>query len=46
MTWPGAAGTFWWADPREDLAVVVLAHHALGAWLEQRVRALVYQALL
>jgi CubicO group peptidase (beta-lactamase class C family) len=39
VTWPGAAGTFWWADPREDLALVVLAHHALGARLEQRVRA-------
>jgi CubicO group peptidase (beta-lactamase class C family) len=45
-TWPGAAGTFWWADPREDLAVVVLAHHTFGARLEQRVRALIYQALI
>jgi CubicO group peptidase (beta-lactamase class C family) len=46
VTWPGAAGTFWWADPREDLAVVVMAHHALGDRLQQQVRALVHQALV
>jgi CubicO group peptidase (beta-lactamase class C family) len=46
VTWPGAAGTFWWADPREDLAVVAMAHHALGDRLQQQVRALVLQALL
>jgi CubicO group peptidase (beta-lactamase class C family) len=45
VTWPGAAGTFWWADPHEDLAVVVLAHHALGSRLESQVRAVVLGAL-
>jgi len=26
FSWPGASGTNWWADPREDLAVVFMAH--------------------
>uniref|UniRef100_UPI003F4974F7 serine hydrolase domain-containing protein n=1 Tax=Actinomadura sp. CA-154981 TaxID=3240037 RepID=UPI003F4974F7 len=26
VTWPGAAGTYWWADPKEELAVVFLTH--------------------
>ncbi|PRY35672.1 CubicO group peptidase (beta-lactamase class C family) [Umezawaea tangerina] len=26
VTWPGAGGTTWWADPSEDLGVVVMAH--------------------
>lgn len=26
LTWPGAAGTTWWADPREGLGVVFLTH--------------------
>jgi CubicO group peptidase (beta-lactamase class C family) len=48
VTWPGAAGTFWWADPREDLGVVVMAHvpRRLHARLQAQVRALVHQALL
>jgi len=47
VTWPGAAGTFWWADPREDLGVVVLGHLPPGAQarVESQVRALVYDAL-
>ena len=48
VTWPGAAGTFWWADPREDLGVVVLAHLPPGGRVrvEARVRELVYGALV
>jgi CubicO group peptidase (beta-lactamase class C family) len=47
VTWPGAAGTFWWADPREDLGVVVLAHvpGRLHDRLREQVRALVHGAL-
>src|SRR5207244_2209531 len=26
VTWPGAAGTYWWADPREDLGAVFMTH--------------------
>jgi len=26
ITWSGAAGTSWWADPAEELAVVFMAH--------------------
>ena len=26
FSWPGVSGTNWWADPREDLAVVFMAH--------------------
>ena len=25
FSWPGAAGTDWWADPKEELAVVYLS---------------------
>jgi CubicO group peptidase (beta-lactamase class C family) len=48
VTWPGAAGTFWWADPAEDLGVVVLGHLPPGAQarVESRVRELVYDSLL
>jgi CubicO group peptidase (beta-lactamase class C family) len=48
VTWPGAAGTFWWADPREALGVVVLAHLPPGgqARVEPRVREVVYDALV
>jgi CubicO group peptidase (beta-lactamase class C family) len=46
FTWPGISGTYWWADPSEDLAVVLLLQAPL-----QRVhyrcvmRDLVYAAL-
>ena len=26
FSWPGASGTNWWADPKEELAVVFMAH--------------------
>ena len=47
VTWPGAAGTFWWADPREDLGVVVMAHvpYAAQARIRSAVHDLVYDAL-
>ncbi|WP_051580801.1 serine hydrolase domain-containing protein [Pseudonocardia acaciae] len=25
-SWPGAGGTYWWADPREELCAVLCAH--------------------
>ncbi|WAL65326.1 hypothetical protein ORV05_31220 [Amycolatopsis cynarae] len=39
MTWPGADGTTWWADPTEDLGVVVMAHAT--AVIEPQIGALV-----
>ena len=26
FSWPGASGTNWWADPKEDMVVVFMAH--------------------
>ena len=26
FSWPGASGTNWWVDPKEQLAVVFMAH--------------------
>src|SRR4029077_4553422 len=26
FSWPGASGTNWWVDPREELVVVFMAH--------------------
>ncbi|MET0135753.1 MAG: serine hydrolase domain-containing protein [Kibdelosporangium sp.] len=43
VTWPGVAGTTWWADPAEDLGVVVMTH--TRAKIEPRIRALVLRAL-
>jgi len=48
FNWPGVTGTNWWADPREELAVVFLSH-APGTirWhYRQVINALVYQALV
>jgi CubicO group peptidase (beta-lactamase class C family) len=47
FTWPGASGTDWWADPKEDLAVVFLAAAPgpLRWHYRQVINALVYQAL-
>ena len=47
FSWPGASGTDWWVDPKEDLVVVYLAA-APGPirWhYRQKINALVYQAL-
>jgi CubicO group peptidase (beta-lactamase class C family) len=43
VTWPGAGGTTWWADPREELGVVVMAHTT--AKIEPQLRALVLRGL-
>jgi CubicO group peptidase (beta-lactamase class C family) len=43
VTWPGAGGTTWWADPAEELGVVVMAHTT--AKIEPQVRALVLSSL-
>jgi CubicO group peptidase (beta-lactamase class C family) len=48
FSWPGASGTNWWADPREELAVVWMAHSpGTVRWkYRQMINALVYQALV
>ena len=48
FAWPGASGTNWWVDPREDLVVVWMAHSpgAIRWRLRQVINALVYQALV
>jgi CubicO group peptidase (beta-lactamase class C family) len=48
VTWPGASGANWWADPREDLAVVFMAHtpaRAARRHYRQLIKALVFQAI-
>lgn len=48
FSWPGASGTNWWVDPREDLTVVWMAHSpgAIRWHFRQVVNALVYSALV
>lgn len=48
FTWGGASGTKWWADPKEDLAVVWMAYSpgAIRLKYRQMVNALVYQAIV
>jgi CubicO group peptidase (beta-lactamase class C family) len=48
FSWPGASGTNWWVDPREELTVVWMAHSpGVIRWhFRQVVNALVYQALV
>lgn len=44
--WPGLSGVYWWADPAEDLAaVLMLAAPALRVHYRSLMRNLVYQAL-
>jgi CubicO group peptidase (beta-lactamase class C family) len=47
FTWPGASGTDWWVDPKEDLAAVYLsaAPGPLRWHYRQKINALVYQAI-
>jgi CubicO group peptidase (beta-lactamase class C family) len=48
LFWSGAAGTLFWIDPTEELAVVMLLQitpAALGPW-QRDLRALVYQAMV
>jgi CubicO group peptidase (beta-lactamase class C family) len=48
FTWPGASGTDWWVDPREELVVVYLsAAPGPVRWhYRQLINALVYQAIV
>jgi CubicO group peptidase (beta-lactamase class C family) len=48
FSWPGASGTDWWADPREELAVVYMsaAPGPLRWHYRQTINALVYQAIV
>jgi CubicO group peptidase (beta-lactamase class C family) len=48
FSWPGASGTDWWVDPKEDLAVVYLsaAPGPLRWHYRQKINALVYQAII
>jgi len=48
FNWPGASGTNWWADPREELAVVWMAQSpgSIRWKYRQMINALVYQALV
>lgn len=45
--WGGAYGTFFWADPKEELAVVYMSHtHGpVRAHYRQLLKALVLQAI-
>ncbi|HVX77990.1 MAG TPA: serine hydrolase domain-containing protein [Bradyrhizobium sp.] len=48
FSWPGASGTDWWVDPKEELAVVYLsaAPGPLRWHYRQLINALVYQAII
>jgi CubicO group peptidase (beta-lactamase class C family) len=48
FAWPGASGTNWWVDPREELTVVWMAYSpGTVRWrYRQMINALVYQALV
>jgi CubicO group peptidase (beta-lactamase class C family) len=48
FSWPGASGTDWWVDPREELAVVYLsaAPGPIRWHYRQKINALVYQAIV
>jgi CubicO group peptidase (beta-lactamase class C family) len=48
FSWPGASGTDWWVDPKEDLTVVYLsaAPGPIRWHYRQKINALVYQAII
>jgi CubicO group peptidase (beta-lactamase class C family) len=48
FSWPGASGTDWWVDPKEELAVVYMsAAPGPVRWhYRQKINALVYQAIV
>ncbi len=48
FSWPGASGTDWWVDPKEELAVVYLsaAPGPIRWHYRQKINALVYQAIV
>jgi CubicO group peptidase (beta-lactamase class C family) len=49
FSWPGAYGTYWWGDPREELAVVWMANvpgsSSTKLKFQQMIRALVNEAI-
>jgi len=47
FSWPGASGTNWWVDPKEELAVVFMALSPgpIRWHYRQLINALVLQAL-
>jgi CubicO group peptidase (beta-lactamase class C family) len=48
FTWPGASGTDWWTDPKEELVVVYLsaAPGPIRWHYRQKINALVYQSII
>src|SRR5580693_5384989 len=48
FSWPGASGTDWWVDPKEELAVVYLsaAPGPIRWHYRQLINSLVYQAIV
>ena len=48
FSWPGASGTDWWVDPKEELVVVYLsaAPGPIRWHYRQKTNALVYQAMI
>jgi CubicO group peptidase (beta-lactamase class C family) len=48
FSWPGASGTDWWVDPKEELAVVYLsaAPGPIRWHYRQKINALVYSAMI
>ena len=48
FSWPGASGTDWWVDPREELAVVYLsaAPGPIRWHCRQKINEMVYQAII
>jgi CubicO group peptidase (beta-lactamase class C family) len=47
FSWPGASGTNWWVDPREELVVVWMAHSpgSIRWKYRQMINALVYGSI-
>jgi CubicO group peptidase (beta-lactamase class C family) len=48
FSWPGASGTDWWVDPKEELVVVYMsaAPGPIRWHYRQKINALVYQAII
>jgi CubicO group peptidase (beta-lactamase class C family) len=48
FSWPGASGTNWWVDPKEDLVVVFMAQTpgAIRWHYRQVIDAMVYRAIV
>ncbi len=45
-TWPGAANTFYWVDPKEDLVGVLMSQYMFGSGPEDDFHTLAYQAIV